>query len=322
MLSQFTNLNLNIINNKYFVKNDIFINKIKLIRSEIIKNNDTEYIIKENCNFDYIINKLSKSYWVSNKLKYDNLNYNVNIIWKNNNITNNIYIKTTRTKFKYIKLRLHFFLKIINYIQNNNTTSINIYIVLSDLKKYINTDEIISPHHINTGYTDLNKKNIFIWREEEFEKVTFHELIHLFLKDHKDENILLNTKIKGPTSFFEAITDFKAIIYNIIYISIITNIKISKLIEYEYNFIYNQAKYVYFNLKIHNKQNTPAYSYFILKHFIFKYFINNFSDDIFNNIFYNNIKYNLLINLIKNYELDDYKFINFNSARMTLFELI
>jgi len=115
---------------------------------------------------------------------------------------------------------------------------INIYLVLSKLTKYLEIDEIISPKHINSGYTNLLTNDIFIWREEEFEKVTFHELIHLFNKDHRNETVKLPIEINGPKSFYEAITDFKAIIFNIIYISLLTHKKIKSILKYELNFIY------------------------------------------------------------------------------------
>jgi hypothetical protein len=188
--------------------------------------------------------------------------------------------------------------------------------------KNINYDEIISPTHINSGYTNLLTKLIFIWREEEFEKVCFHEVIHLLDQDHRDENINIETNINGPQSFHEAITDFKAIIFNIIYLSLVTKIKIKILFSFEYSFIKNQSNYIYDVLKIKNKQYSPAYSYFILKYFIFKYFNKYyFNETLFDDIFYRNKNYSILIDYIKNNKIKNNKYINFNSARMTLFEL-
>jgi hypothetical protein len=130
---------------------------------------------------------------------------------------------------------------------------------------------------------------IFIWREEEFEKVCFHEVIHFVNNDHRHEHIDIKSNIEGPTSYFEAITDFKAIILNIIYLSIITKIKI--LFTFEYYFI-------------RNKQNTPAYSYFVLKYFIFKYFNrSNFNEKLFDELFYKNKNFEILLNNIKDYKI-------------------
>jgi len=320
MWSEFTINNFKFNNNNILI-NEQFINKIKQIR----------YIINKLPNVDYTINKtiistdkikeLLDSPWVSPDLYYDNLTYDVNVSWGNNNL----YIKTTKEKFIKFKKRLPTFLKIINFIKLNNSTDINIYLILSNLTKYLEIDKIISPKHINSGYTNTITNDIFICREEEFKKVTFHELMHLFLHDHRNENIKLPVQIDGPESFYEAITDFKAIIFNIIYISLLTKIKISLILKYELEFIYNQAKKINYylnNCKEDNIiiQNSPAYSYYILKYFIFNYFSENENDTLFNNIFFKNKNYNKLIKLIKDYKINDNNFINFNSARMTLFE--
>ena len=317
MWSQFTNNNIQII--KINKLNKSFIKKIKIIRSEINNLEEVKFTYSTTKISNNIINILKSSPWVSKKLSYDYLQYEVNIKWNNNNI----YIKTTKNKFNNFLIRLPVFLKILNFINRNNNDSINIYMILSDLKKNINPNEIISPDHINSGYTNLLTKIIFIWREEEFEKVCFHEVIHLLDQDHRNENINIKTNIDGPESFHEAITDFKAIIFNIIYLSLITRIKLKILFSFEYSFIKNQSNYIYDILKIKNKQNSPAYSYFVLKYFIFKYFNNlYFNEKLFNDIFYKNINYSLLINTIKNYDITNTNYIKINSARMTLFELL
>ena len=316
MWSQFTSNNVHLMKINKF--NKLFINKIKFIRSEIINIKKVKFTYSITKIPKNIINELKSSFWVSKKLSFDNLLYEVNIKWDNNNI----YIKTTKDKFNNFLLRLPFLLKIINYINRENNEPITIYMVLSDLKKNINKTQIISPDHINSGYTDLSSKIIFIWREEEFEKVCFHEVIHLLDQDHRHEHVDITTNIDGPTSYYEAITDFKAIIFNIIYLSLITKIKLTVLFSLEYSFIKNQSKYVYDILQIKNKQNSPAYSYFILKYFIFKYFNGiYFNEKLFNDIFYKNKNYSVLINKIKDYDIFNVKYINTNSARMTIFEL-
>jgi hypothetical protein len=315
MWSNFTNNSFNKLKIKRSNKN--FINKIKELRSNILKLPDVNYNLSLVNIDDNILNNLKSSYWVSDKLCFKDLSYDVNIKWNNNNI----YIKTTKEKFNEFAKRISFFLKIINYINQDNN-EINIYMVLSNLKKYIDPNDIISVNNVNSGYTDLLRKVIFIWREEEFEKVCFHEIIHLLDQDHRNENIDYQTNIDGPTSYHEAITDFKGIIFNLIYLSLVTKIKINLLFEYEYSFIKNQAKYINYYLNKFNKQESPAYSYYVLKYFIFTYFnSNNFDEKLFNQIINENISYKLLINKITNYSIRNYKFINFNSARMTLFEL-
>ena len=319
--SHFTNSNFKLIN-KYNMNNDDFINYIYEIKSDINDRKiDFKYSILETNIPNEKINELKNSKWVDNNLNINNLNYDIQIKLNESNI----FIKTTKWKFNIFQKRLHTFLKIINYINNNNI-NFDLYLILSNKKKYIN-DEIISPKNINSGYTNLLSNEIFIWREEEFEKVTFHEIIHLCNKDHRNEDVIIPINIIGPESYFEAITDFKAIIYNIIYISIITNKKLKSLLNYELFFIKNQAKYINYYLKknkINNVilQNSPAYSYFILKFLLFDYFNKEkFNNNLFENIFYKNTDYYKLIKLIEKYELNEIDYINFNSGRMTFFEL-
>lgn len=299
--------------------NKLFIQKLKMIRSEIINTNNVEYTCTIKKIPNDVINELKSSFWVSKKLSYDYLPYEVNIKWKNNNI----YIKTTEEKFNSFSQRLPIFLKIIDYINKNNNENIKIYMILSNLKKYIDPNEIISVDHINSGYTNTLSKVIFIWREEEFEKVCFHEMIHLLDKDHRHEKVNMSIDIDGPESFYEAITDFKAIIFNVIYLSLVTKIKIKILFSYEYSFIQNQSTYIYNSLKKFNKQESPAYSYFILKYFIFKYFNGDyFNDQLFNEIFYHNKNFKSLTEFIKDYDLNNNNYdLSINSGRMTLFEL-
>ena len=299
----------------------MFIKNLKEIRQNIKRmSNNIKYEIKEIKIPVNKLNELKNSVWVSPELVLDNLDYEVKISWNNNNL----YFKTTKEKFNKIKKRLPVLIKMMNYIklQSKQQTQITIYYVLSDLKKHIEENTVISPKHINSGYTDLLTKEIFIWRSEEFEKISFHELIHLFYQDHTNESVSLQVKINGPKSFYEAVTDLKGIIYNIIYISLVMNIKIEKILKNELFFINNQAKMVLSHLNSTNcTQKSPAYSYFILKEKIFNYFTSEFADEkLFNDIFYKNINFNKLIQIIKNEKIHNDDFIDFNSARMTLYE--
>jgi len=326
MWFEFTSNTIKLINNNDIIINNLFINKIKDIRNNINDIPDIEYKIIEYKISNKKLLKLANTDWVIDNLDWSDLTYDVNIKWSNNNI----FIKTTRKKFIKFKKRLNQFLKIITYIKGSSVINVNLYMVLTPLKKKVELNKVIAPKHINSGYTNTKLREIFIWREEEFEKVSFHELIHLFDKDHRHETIDIPININGPTSFFEAITDFKAIIYNIIYLSLITNKKIKSILNYEIKFIYNQANFIACHLnKTSNNiiiQKSPAYSYFILKKFIFEYFINTnivFNEILFDDIFLKSINYSKLIKLISIYELNELnEFIDFNSARMTLFELL
>jgi hypothetical protein len=301
---------------KYDIKYDYVITSMKKIKEEIM-NQKIDPLIGPCTIPKSKIEKLRKSFWVDPDLVYDYLDYDIHIKLGENNI----YIKTSKDKFNKIKKRLKIFLNMISYISEKSKNKFNLYLILTYNKKYID-DSIICPKHVNSGYTDKSTNDIFIWREEEFEKVTFHELIHLIDHDHSHENIKTNVEINGPTSYFEAITDFKAIIYYIIYLSLVTNLRMRTLLRYEMFFIYNQAKYINNNLIKNNmKQKSPVYSYFILKYKIF-YFMTHDDNNLFQEIFFDNKNYKKLIQLINEYNFDiESTFIDFNSAKMIFFEL-
>lgn len=277
MWSKFTQNNIKLFKNKIVQDNRILkkMNKEK----EIISNRPNinyeivDYIIDED-----LIKKFANCKFVYYKGVMDSLNqFNINKkITFNNHI---IYLKCTTQQFDNINKILVPYIKMIDYLSNKNIT---MYLILTNLKKQIyNKNEELSAKNINSGYTDLHENYIFIWRYEEFIKVTFHELIHYTDRDHRND-----------TKYYEAITDYKAIYYNIIFLSIVTNEDIKDLLNYEINFINNQYNYM---KQFKFKKNSNAYSYYIIK----CYLINK----LFTNIYIP----------INNY--------NLNSCRMTLLEL-
>jgi hypothetical protein len=326
MFCHFTKLYLN-----YFIKKKYNLddnNSLLLLiineRSNIfnfMKNTNIKIVYKYN--FDYNINKYIKSYFVdvnsvNTQLKY--MKNKILIKWNNNKIVL-IIDKITDILLYKIKLLIY----ILEYLRNNND-KINIILILTKLKKYkpIN-NEIIDVKHINSGYSYNN--NIFIWRYEEFEKVLLHEIIHVFKLDKRDDivNNIINSDFHN---YFEALTDFYAIIYHIIYLSLITNINIKLLLEIELEFIKNQAlkmidilDIVIFNniSNINVNQKTSAYSYYILKYLLFEYILklNN------NNLkkYLKKINYNLLLNNVLKIKIINSSYNNFESLRMTLFQL-
>lgn len=240
------------------------------------------------------IKKLLDTKWVYSESinRLFNLDSNYKITW-NYHVNHTIYFKGKKEKFLNFKKRLPILLNIINYIydkgnNNQNTKSITIYLILTDLKKNLTKTDIIGPKNINSGYTDPQTNEILIWREEEFEKVIFHELIHFMDLDTRDvttNNKKSNIEISSMKSFFEAFTDFWGILYHIIYVSIILKKSPNSLLQIEYQFIKNQGNLInkFFNLEdwSRNKklnQTSPAFSYFILKYLIFKKVI--YSNDI------------------------------------------
>lgn len=350
-MSNFNDFTVN--NLDYFYKNKININDdnilIKLIKNErnIIKNyihnNKYNYEINNEKIKDEKINLLKKycdTIFVDLKI-FDLLN-NLNndeylfytIKWNNNFIEiiiNKIYIDTITNFIS----RINILIQIIEYFKfkTKKNININIYLILSDLEKKLPPKyEIINPEHVNSGFSNLsfNHKYILIWRLEEFEKVIFHELIHIFDMDCRDQDIHNKFNIIGEHRYYEAITDFWGIFYYIIYISIVTKIQIKLILEIEITFIKNQAMILndYYDLNswssennnlqdIIIKQNTAALAYYIIKYLIFMYIINN-------NININNIldNYDNFLNIILKKGLNQENFIllNNNSLRMTLIQ--
>jgi len=319
---------INELKKEYVNENSFIINKAREEREEILKLNDTSFKISNiNIPKDKLI-RYASTYWVYDKVinKLDELSGSYLIEWTNNNLTNKIYIKCKPHKIENIKQRLNILIKVINRIQlkSKKKLGIEIYLVLSNLKKKLDNGNEIGPKHVNSGYTDTYNNYIFIWREEEFEKVTFHELIHLFDIDHRDEKY--KHEHTHEDSLYEAVTDFKGIFYNIIYISLCTKKSIVQLFNLELTFIFNQAKMI--NNSINNNITliSPAYAYFVLKALLFNY-INKLSktdfDEFWLDIFIKNKNFDKLINKINQSDAKlNNKYYNFNSARMTSLELI
>lgn len=320
MWSNFTKNNLKDlikIKKTYVTSNSLLITKAKQDRKSIINLPNINYTITSIKISVEKIEKYAKSFWVYDKVinEFKYLEYEYLIEWD----SNKIYIKCSKDKINKIKKRLDVFLKIITWIKGNSDQNIEIYLVLSSLKKNIDLNKDIAPKHINSGYTHKIKKYIFIWREEEFEKVTFHELIHLYKKDHSIE--IINSKYDNYESLYEAITDFKAIYYNLIYLSILTKIKLSLLFNLEITFINNQACMILSFINQNIKLISPAFSYFVLKCKIFNYFTSDkVNENDFNDIFINLKNYNILLN--KLIDLNECQYYDFNSSRMSFFESI
>ena len=256
-------------------------------------------------------NKFCESDWVLTH----NIKPIINKTYKIHHISwgdNNIYVIGNNFKERFVIL-----IYIIEYLKFKSKFNkvFDIYFVLSDLTKYLPTKkEIIDVRHVNTGYTDFSKDIIFIWRREEFEKVLFHEVIHYTQFFDHNINIHHHLNIKGPESYYEAVTDLWAIIYNSIYISFMIDKPIKYIFEIELGFVKNQALLLhnYFNDNI--VQESPAYSYYIIKYLLFDYLIKYNKDptEINDEIITSAVKQNILINN---------KYIKLKSLRMTLFEL-
>jgi hypothetical protein len=293
-------------------------NKLKKINYKILT-----YEIPKNK-----IEKLIKSDWVYQEVinNLESLDANYKITWYYKTI-HNIYLKCRKEKYIYFCKRINILLNIINYLYDlkkyKENKPISIYLVLTSLKKNFDIDLIIGPKNINSGYTNFILNEIFIWREEEFEKVIFHELIHYLDLDNRDilfDDGDLPHKINNFKSYYEAIADFWGIIYHLIYISLITNCSINSLLQIEFKFIENQANLMndFFNLDNWNykkqiNQKSPAFTYFIVKYLLFDKILKSNDITLLNN------PYKLIKNILsKKFKTNE--FIKL-PPRMTLIQL-
>ena len=348
--SKFTRDNI-----KYFKNHKIHIDKLNpllmeiknernRIKSFITKNKLTIKITQlKNIELE-ICNKKILNYagvqWVDSKNlndDMDNLNKTFELCWKTpidgkidvnlvNNNDNKLFIKTTELNMKKISKRIKFLIYVGEYLKykSNNTSKVfDIYIILSNLKRYFpEKDKKIQVTHVNGGYTDFSENIIFVWRHEEFEKVLLHEMIHFFDMDSRDADFHTKLDINGPSSFYEAKTDFFAIFYHLIYLSIITRLPVKNLLEIELSFVENQAMALneHFNLGTWKyktdksiNQTTPALSYYILKYLLFCYFMENKLIEIED--------YSQIINKIVRIGFIQKPYVKLESSRMSLLQL-
>ena len=244
---------------------------------------------------------------------------------KNNNL-NKLIVKIKKSNIKSFIENLKILILMIEYLKNKSNNEIKImeiYLVLTNLTKEFPKGETIGIKNANTGYTDFSKNIIFIWRWEEYIKVLFHEITHYLDMDSRDEHVHSIIHSYGPHSYFEAITDFKGINYNLIYLSLITRKPIKLLLELELGFIRNQAMILnkYFDLGNNwqdyvdkqIKQNTPAFSYYILKYLIYSHALENKILD--------PIDYNSLVHQVINKGFQFKPYVNIKSSRMTMLQL-
>jgi len=324
--SKFTNDNINIFSKyKYNLdKDNILLKYIKKEREQILNiiRNKTfkiniKFIDKFNGIDDYINSRFVDRKNLMNEMKDLKVIYKIS--WNDNFII----------LISYNEVDLYNRMKIIVYIieylkiKTNNNKNMKIYLILSRLeKKFPVESKIMGVKNANSGYTDSMKDIIFIWRKEEFEKVIFHELIHFFNLDKREEHIHDFINTDGPHLYFEALTDFKGIIYHLLYLSLITKRRIKDLLEYELGFIRNQAMILNRIWDLNDwiktpdvliQQKTAAFSYYILKYLMFEYFlINEFDDD---------NKYKVILDKILENGFSMKEYIEIESSRMTLLQL-
>ena len=267
---------------KQFMKENIIVVTIKKLDRNNSRKLEKKFIEYANPN------------WVDKKSLLENfptLDESFLITWSsvnNSSKINKIHVRCNNSNSKSLLERINiiiYFLEFIRMKSNDQDLEMDIYIVLSDLVKiFPENNKIIGIKNANTGYTDFQKNIIFIWRYEEYVKVLFHEAIHYFDLDRHDHHVDHIADIDGPHIYNEAITDVLGIYYHIIFLSLITRVKIKTLLELELSFIRNQAMTLNDYLGLGNwkgkpkkviKQSTAAFSYYILKYLIFEFLIDH-----------------------------------------------
>jgi len=295
-------------------------NDNKKIKDFMKKNKNLKMKVNKIQDFDDELDDLMDSPWVyregiNQNMKFMDTSYEIE--WSNGIIK----LRCNNKEFTNIMKRIKIMILLLEYLRSlvNDYPILTIYLVLTNLKKTFPENGIMKPENANTGYVNFRTNIIFIWRLEEFEKVLIHEAIHFFDLDGLKRDYTNRIDIKGEHRYYEGFTDFWAIYYYIIYISIISKIDIKQILELEFNFVKNQALTLNSLLGLNSwktkpkkviKQITAGFSYYIIKYLLFLHSLNY---DITNDLT------TLDTVLSKGFIQEDY--INVNSARMTLLSL-
>lgn len=223
---------------------------IKNIREDLLKHFKDGYKIPEVISY---INKI-------NLLK----------IIKYKNLTFKIYYNTNDDlDFKHIKKvmkRGAFLLK---------NKKMIIHLIPSPAKKILKENEIMTGANINSGFTYINRNDIYIFRKEEFPKVILHELIHHDLNIHQDRFNEKNKRllkehfnICDETTLIlnEAVIELWATIFQLAFVSIDYHLEFRKLFKMEVIYSLYKCHQI---LKIQKddkwKDRCNIYSYIIFK---------------------------------------------------------
>lgn len=321
---EFTRNNANKFNNSIIDDNCLLYKNIQKdkekIKKFIKKNKNLKIKVNKIEHFDNEIDDLMDSPWVYKKginqnMKFMDTSYEIE--WSNGIIK----LRCNNEQIINIIKRIKIMILLLEYLRShvNDYPKLTIYLVLTDLKKTFPENGIMKAENANTGYVNFITNIIFIWRLEEFEKVLIHEAIHFFDLDGLKKNYTDRIDIKGEHRYYEGFTDFWAIYYYIIYISIISKVNIKQILQLEFNFVKNQALTLNNLLGLNSwkikpnkviKQLTAGFSYYIIKYLLFLHSLNN---NITNDI--------STLDTVLSKGIIQEEYIDVNSARMTLLSL-
>jgi hypothetical protein len=256
-----------------FVKNDF-----KIIKTDpsVFSNFNKELLESSNKYLNYefaykYLEKCNHCYHITYK------DINMYIIMQNKIIN--------KQKFQIFKnlYRVYLISKIYN-ISKWNSYIFNYYIIMNPQKRCMPSkkDDLIDVKNINGGFTYINENDIYIIREEDYEKVIIHELLHhnilIHKTDWKKENIkrlkehfnIHNNMLLIPN---EAIIETFACVLNTIFYSIESGSSLQDNLKKDQVHSINLAK------KILDKQEgnkwqekTHSYCYIVFKTILYVYF--------------------------------------------------
>lgn len=187
----------------------------------------------------------------------------------------------------------------------NCSKNLNIYFYFTNFEKKIHRENaILGTFNVNSAYTfscNINENGdneMYIYRKEEWFKVFIHETFHSFSLDFSNINESLQNNVNKKLKlifplhidfrFYETYTEIWAEIINIIYIahfsptknkisqineflqkeqlfSLFQMIKILKHNQISYNELYENTEKAKIKRMHKYKENTPVFSYYILK---------------------------------------------------------
>jgi len=167
----------------------------------------------------------------------------------------------------------------------NIKKSFNYYLILNPAKRKLPSKNVqIDVKNINGGFTYINSNNIYILRQEDYDKVMLHELIHHHHLIHNEKWRQSNiNKLKdfcniGEQTILipnESIIETYACILNTVFYSIEDNKSFKMLLkkDREHNLL---LSYKIFKKQGNNKwyENTHSYCYIIFKTIFYNYFDN------------------------------------------------
>ena len=172
-------------------------------------------------------------------------------------------------------------------IIKSETNKLELVIFLGKQRKQTYNNDILTPINVNSG-SCFRKILVNIWREEELEKVLFHELLHFYECDFHTHNtnykiiksyISSKFEIQDDDKSNESINEMMAILLHMIYQSERLHMNLDMIYGYEIFFsMFQMAKIIsfykgtsYSSLFKSNpnhiiiKQTTSVLSYYIIK---------------------------------------------------------